>query len=548
MKRWKKQMSAAMAVGMCALVPISVLADTGSPVVLSGEVVSVSNCKVTVTIVDQFSNPLEGASVTMDGDTFTTGADGNVEFTGFDLGETHTIEARRSGYSSNSQEYHVVEDEGAVTLMLRKRSSGGGGGNSGKGSSAAQPETGYGPGNPRPPEESADQPAPDGTAGQPPSYSGGQEEPGTSAWQVADQTLPASDENYPQTVKPHENKTPIQGEPIVVTAPLGVGAVQIKDPVVGESIENQAMVTVELTAPDGKTVEVSLPPFTAHDQSLYGSNELWVYSTENGAELVIQVPERQDNRESEVFVPHNYSEAAVQWPADIRVVIQGTDEEYLLPSGLFNHKTYGRLDFGIEHNYETGETSLLYILKGSHAEHSLTAPGEAFQYASETGLPLKARIYNPEDQEELWYEWSFHPEQMDGEKIMDTDLYISPRLPEKDKLGSYLWWRHSQPLSIAHHGPLPGTATLRVRDQFGFRTGEKVDFMTVDASGGREVLYRNLTFDEDGFVTIGEMTHCSSYALAGNLWWWVIAIPVAMFGLLLGAAWLVWRKLHEDVR
>ena len=72
--------------------------------------------------------------------------------------------------------------------------------------------------------------------------------------------------------------------------------------------------------------------------------------------------------------------------------------------------------------------------------------------------------------------------------------------------------------------------------------------MTVDASGGREVLYRNLTFDEDGFVTIGEMTHCSSYALAGNLWWWVIAIPVAMFGLLLGAAWVVWRKLHKDVR
>ena len=75
-----------------------------------------------------------------------------------------------------------------------------------------------------------------------------------------------------------------------------------------------------------------------------------------------------------------------------------------------------------------------------------------------------------------------------------------------------------------------------------------MDFLTFDEDAGRDVLYRDLSFDEDGFVTIGEMTHCSSYALTGNLWWWVIAAPAALLVLLLGTVWLVWRKRHEETR
>ena len=549
MKQWKKQLSTALAAGMCALVPVTALADTGSPVVLSGEVVSISDCKVTVTVTDQNNSALEGAAVTVDKRTLTTGHNGTVEFEGFDLGETHQIEASRIGYSSNSLEYHVTEDEGEVTLMLRRRSSGGGG-NSSKPSSAAKPSGGYGPGNPAPSQEPADQTVPGGTAEQPPSSPVRPEtaDGSTAAVDVpARQTLPSGHEENPQAGEAGGGQAPVQGQPIHISSPYGVNAVQIQDPVVGESIEKNAMVVVELTAPDGKQVEVSLPPFTDHDKSLYGSSELWVMSGENGVELVIQVPDRPDGK-SEAYVPHNYSEAAVQWPADIRVVIQGTDQELLLPSGLFIHETYGRLDFGVEHDIETGAVSLLYTLKGSHAEQSLTAPKAAFDYASEHKLPLKARIYNPEDQEELWYEWSFAPQNMDRQNAVDTNLYISPELPDGDGLGNYLWWRHSQPLSITHHGPLPGAATLRIRDQFGFGENEKVDFLTFDEDAGRDVLYRDLSFDEDGFVTIGEMTHCSSYALTGNLWWWVIAAPAALLVLLLGTVWLVWRKRHEETR
>ena len=84
MKQWKKQLSTALAAGMCALVPVTALADTGSPVVLSGEVVSISDCKVTVTVTDQNNSALEGAAVTVDKRTLTTGHNGTVEFDGFD--------------------------------------------------------------------------------------------------------------------------------------------------------------------------------------------------------------------------------------------------------------------------------------------------------------------------------------------------------------------------------------------------------------------------------------------------------------------------------
>lgn len=74
---------------------------------------------VSLTVEDTGGEPIEGASVSVDGEEYETGADGQVEAV-LTENSTYSVEASADGYLPSSQDVTVTEDETAFTMTLEE--------------------------------------------------------------------------------------------------------------------------------------------------------------------------------------------------------------------------------------------------------------------------------------------------------------------------------------------------------------------------------------------------------------------------------------------
>lgn len=350
-------------------------------------------------------------------------------------------------------------------------------------------------------------------------------------------------------------------ERLVVNAPAGSTRVQVPQEVVEESAATGKEIAVKYTGPDGKRHEAVLPAFSEHDAGLLGGAEVWVEELKGQAYLHLI---RDITGESvELLAPHNLAQAAQQNELGLRLTFR-EGENYVysaeLPKALVSAAAAGR-QFELGLRYARGGASLLFTKGGAHSEAALPVPGEGFGFAAQQGMDLTVELYDPERDDELWYQWVFTADALKKAGLRDAgqvqqsyDLFITDT-PETDDpiLERTAGW-HSQYVIVAHHGPLPAPAKLRVKNLAGFE--EPVSFWYQDPETGElEAISAGLMPGADGFYAAGELEHCSSYALspgraeaagglAKNWHWWLLA-AAALAGCGAGFAWSRKNK-HED--
>uniref|UniRef100_UPI0031B8324A hypothetical protein n=1 Tax=Anaerolentibacter hominis TaxID=3079009 RepID=UPI0031B8324A len=140
-------------------------------------------------------------------------------------------------------------------------------------------------------------------------------------------------------------------------------------------------------------------------------------------------------------------------------------------------------------------------------------PKEAFRKASKEKIGLRVRLYNPQIEEDLWYEWIFAGEEIEEGKEEDLDLYIHPNPGEGESVWKQIRGKKAQVLSFTHHGELPGKAVLRIKNMAGFREKEQVGFYYSNPESGElECIKEEVNQDGEGYYEV-ELKHCSIYTL-----------------------------------
>lgn len=351
---------------------------------------------------------------------------------------------------------------------------------------------------------------------------------------------------------------------LVVKAEPGGSRVQVPQALIEESAASGRDITVEYTGQDGERHEALLPAFGAHDAGLLGGAELWVEELGGTPYLHLIKDSEEDEDGTDILVPHNLAAAALENGLGLKLSFRkGGTEEYLysaeLPQALVDTAAGGqKFELGVR--YAAGGAALLVKKGGAHPDAALPVPGGAFLFAAQKGMDLAIEIYDPAGEEELWYQWLFTAEDLEeaglgeaDEARRSYDLYITGTPQTEDPILESTAGRQSQYVIIAHDGPLPAPARLRVKNLAGFE--EPVGFWYQDPASGRlELLCEGLEPDKAGFYDAGKLDHCSSYvlttgkaaltgALAKNWPWWLLAAAV-LGGCGAGFAWSRKNK-HE---
>lgn len=351
---------------------------------------------------------------------------------------------------------------------------------------------------------------------------------------------------------------------LVVKAEPGGSRVQVPQALIEESAASGRDITVEYTGQDGERHEALLPAFDAHDAGLLGGAELWVEELDGMPYLHLIKDSEGDEDGTDILVPHNLAAAALENGLGLRLSFRkGGAGEYLysaeLPQALVGTAAGGqKFELGVR--YAAGGAALLVEKGGAHPDTALPVPGGAFLFAAQKGMGLTIEIYNPAGEEELWYQWLFAAEDLEKAGLREADearrsydLYITGTPGTADPILQSTRGGQNQYLIIAHDGPLPAPARLRVKNLAGFE--EPVCFWYQDPASGRlELLREGLEPDKAGFYDAGELEHCSSYALtagkaaAGGFaksWPWRLLWAAVLAGCGAGFAWQR-RKKHEE--
>lgn len=357
---------------------------------------------------------------------------------------------------------------------------------------------------------------------------------------------------------------PEQDGRLVVKAEPGGSRVQVPQALIEESAASGRDITVEYTGQDGERHEALLPAFDAHDAGLLGGAELWVEELDGMPYLHLIKDSEGDEDGTDILVPHNLAAAALENGLGLRLSFRkGGTGEYLysaeLPQALVGTAAGGqKFELGVR--YAAGGAALLVEKGGAHPDTALPVPGEAFLFAAQKGMGLTIEIYDPAGEEELWYQWLFAAEDLEKAGLREADearrsydLYITGTPGTADPILQSTRGGQNQYLIIAHDGPLPAPARLRVKNLAGFE--EPVCFWYQDPASGRlELLREGLEPDKAGFYDAGELEHCSSYALtagkaaAGGFaksWPWRLLWAAVLAGCGAGFAWQR-RKKHES--
>uniref|UniRef100_UPI003AF1A471 carboxypeptidase-like regulatory domain-containing protein n=1 Tax=Allofournierella sp. TaxID=1940256 RepID=UPI003AF1A471 len=351
-------------------------------------------------------------------------------------------------------------------------------------------------------------------------------------------------------------------ERLVVNAPAGSTRVQVPQEVVEESAATGKEIVVKYTGQDGKRYEAVLPAFSEHDAGLLDGAEVWV--EELKGPMYLHLIRETTGERAELLAPHNLAQAAQKNEIGLRLTFR-EGESYVhsteLPEALVNAAAAGQ-HFDQGTRYEAGDASLLFTKGGAHSEAALPVPGEAFGFAGQQGMGLAVELCDPEQDDELWYQWLFEAEKLKktalsgaGQAQQSYDLFITDTPQADDPILERTAGWHSQYVIIAHHGPLPVPAQLRVKNLAGF--AQPVSFLYHNPETGElEPVAEGLEpHAVTGHYAAGELEHCSSYVLTTgrpeavdgliqNWPWWLLAVA-ALAGCGAGIAWSSKNK-HEN--
>lgn len=483
--------------------------------------------------------------------------EGKVTLTGLVEQQTYDIFISYVGYESQTIRYQCVEDNAEIKVYLNWEKKNSGGGPSGGGAGGNGPSSSKGPGIDEsegqpgeivPGEDGTivpgDQPA-DGNQGQPgtggQTITGGQTgtngRPGTE-----DEETEESGEEGQNGQDQNGGGGAIDRNPTLPETGDGIWK-QITEDEIGDSIQSGEPFLIE-TDQEG-VLPLKTDAFSEHDRGLLGENELWARHTEDeGWSLIVvnKEPETETLVVRQAKIPHSIMETARAEGAGVQVIFREGEKDgaaATFPPGFFDKEDTKEKDLSVEYDRDNGEMAMAYSLPAEHSEAGkLVVSENAFTFAGDNGFHIKAKIYNPSDEEDLWYEWQFTADDLKQGEAADADLYIHNDSMDtanaENALKSLSTWRRVQLFSINHHGALPAPASLRIKNLAGFPEQRTVSYLTYNTDAGqRETLFDNVGFDDEGFAVIPRMEHCSSYALVGTIWWWWIALSTATIAALL---------------
>lgn len=527
---------------MQALTYGAVESDGGTAdIQLQGKVLK-NNMSVIVTVYDAKTwDTLSHADVALQevNNYAETNRQGQVTLTGLVEQQTYNIFVSHSGYESKTISYTCIDDNVELKVYLDWEKHSGGGGPGGAGGNG--PSTGKGPGidtSESQPEDTPGDiiPGQDDTTitpGQP--TTGNQNPAGTQPGEDDQNTEPTDENNQDEDNQP-ESPGGIETNPIMPESGDGVW-IRITEDEINNSIDSGESLTIEAGEEGVDPLKTGV--FSEHDKGLLGDNELWTrYTEEDGWSLIVinEEPKTETLVVRQAQIPHSVMDTAKSKKADVQVIFREGDQDgaaAIFPAGFFEKEDTEGKDLSVEYDKETGAMTMTYSLPGAHSDAgSLVISENAFAFAGEKGFNLKSKIYNPSDDEDLWYEWHFTSEDLKQVEAVDTDLYIHNDSQDienaENALSSLARWRRVQLFSINYHGPLPAPASLRVKNLAGFPEEKTVSYQTYNTDLGKpETLYTNVGFDSEGFAVIPRMEHCSSYALVGAIWWWWLAAGAA---------------------
>jgi len=470
-----------------------------------------------------------------------TNQNGEVTLIGLVEQQTYDIIISYVGYETKTITYECIEDDARLEVFLDWQKVHSGGGPGGGGSGTSGPSTGKGPGidtSESQPEDTPGDivPGQDDTTitpGQP--TTGNQNPAGTQPGEDDQNTEPTDENNQDEDNQP-ESPGGIETNPTMPESGDGVW-IRITEDEINNSIDSGEPLTIEAGEEGVDPLKTGV--FSEHDKGLLGDNELWTrYTEEDGWSLIVinEEPKTETLVVRQAKIPHSVMDTAKSKKADVQVIFREGDKDgaaAIFPAGFFEKEDTEGKDLSVEYDKETGAMTMTYSLPGAHSDAgSLVISENAFAFAGEKGFNLKSKIYNPSDDEDLWYEWHFTSEDLKQVEAVDTDLYIHNDSQDienaENALSSLARWRRVQLFSINYHGPLPAPASLRVKNLAGFPEEKTVSYQTYNTDLGKpETLYTNVGFDSEGFAVIPRMEHCSSYALVGAIWWWWLAAGAA---------------------
>lgn len=468
-----------------------------------------------------------------------TNRKGEVTLTGLVEQQKYDIIISYVGYETKTISYECIEDDARLEVFLdwQKVESGGGpggaGGNGpssskGPGIDTSESQPGLTPGDIVPGQDDTTI-----TPGQP--TTGNQNPAGTQPGED-DQDTEITDENNQGEDSQPESPGGIETNPTMPESGDGVW-IRITEDEIDNSINSGEPLTIEAGEEGVDPLKTGV--FSEHDKGLLGENELWTrYTKEDGWSLIVinEEPKTETLVVRQAKIPHSVMDTAKSKKADVQVIFREGDQDgaaAIFPAGFFEKEDTAGKDLSVEYDKGTGAMTMTYSLPGVHSDAgSLVVSENAFAFAGEKGFNLKSKIYNPNDDEDLWYEWHFTSEDLKRVEAADTDLYIRNDSQDiqnaENELSSLAKWRRVQLFSINYHGLLPAPASLRVKNLAGFPEEKTVSYLTYNTDLGKpETLYTNVGFDSEGFAVIPRMEHCSSYALVGAIWWWWLAAGAA---------------------
>ena len=529
---------------MQALTYGAVESDGGTAdIQLQGKVLK-NNMSVTVMVRDAKTwDKIANVKVALQDENNFAKTNQNGEVTSIGLVEQQTYDIIISyvGYETKTITYECIEDDARLEVFLDWQKVHSGGGPGGGGSGTSGPSTGKGPGidtSESQPEDTPGDivPGQDDTTitpGQP--TTGNQNPAGTQPGEDDQNTEPTDENNQDEDNQP-ESPGGIETNPTMPESGDGVW-IRITEDEINNSIDSGEPLTIEAGEEGVDPLKTGV--FSEHDKGLLGDNELWTrYTEEDGWSLIVinEEPKTETLVVRQAKIPHSVMDTAKSKKADVQVIFREGDKDgaaAIFPAGFFEKEDTEGKDLSVEYDKETGAMTMTYSLPGAHSDAgSLVISENAFAFAGEKGFNLKSKIYNPSDDEDLWYEWHFTSEDLKQVEAVDTDLYIHNDSQDienaENALSSLARWRRVQLFSINYHGPLPAPASLRVKNLAGFPEEKTVSYQTYNTDLGKpETLYTNVGFDSEGFAVIPRMEHCSSYALVGAIWWWWLAAGAA---------------------
>lgn len=485
-----------------------------------------------------------------------TNQNGEVTLIGLVEQQTYDIIISYVGYETKTITYECIEDDARLEVFLDWQKVHSGGGPGGGGSGTSGPSTGKGPGidtSESQPEDTPGDivPGQDDTTitpGQP--TTGNQNPAGTQPGEDDQNTEPTDENNQDEDNQP-ESPGGIETNPAMPESGDGVW-IRITEDEINNSIDSGEPLTIEAGEEGVDPLKTGV--FSEHDKGLLGDNELWTrYTEEDGWSLIVinEEPKTETLVVRQAQIPHSVMDTAKSKKADVQVIFREGDQDgaaAIFPAGFFEKEDTEGKDLSVEYDKETGAMTMTYSLPGAHSDAgSLVISENAFAFAGEKGFNLKSKIYNPSDDEDLWYEWHFTSEDLKQVEAVDTDLYIHNDSQDienaENALSSLARWRRVQLFSINYHGPLPAPASLRVKNLAGFPEEKTVFYQTYNTDLGKsETLYTNVGFDSEGFAVIPRMEHCSSYALVGAIWWWWLAAGAAGIAAVLALLYYMFKQ------